>query len=93
MVRIAFANWGDRGEFTGETTIGIYPSKEDAMEALAGLCPWDFNPMGASSDYKDFIFHSYENYESRTAKMLVEARRHAKMMPGGSGRAPKNWGK
>jgi hypothetical protein len=92
MIRIAFASWGDRGEFTGETTIGYYPSKEEAMKALAGLCPWDFNPMGATSNYKDFIFHSYENSESRTAKMLAEARRHAIKMPGGCNRAPINWG-
>lgn len=92
MVRVGFVNWGDRGEFCGETTIGYYPTKEDAMKDLAGLCPQDFNPMGAASNYQAFIFHILENSDSRTAKMIKEARRHAKEMSHISGRAPENWG-
>jgi hypothetical protein len=48
--------------------------------------------MGAASNYQAFIFHILENSDSRTAKMIKEARRHAKEMSHISGRAPENWG-
>ncbi len=79
VIKVTFRNDGDGGEYLGCTTVGYWPTVEAAKASLVGLCPWDFNPMGASGDYRDFMFEKIPGLTltGEPSKLLVEARKHA----------------
>jgi hypothetical protein len=100
MIEVTFQIFGDGGESLGDVIVGYFDNERKAKKALTGLCPWDFDSMWASSDYKDFHFTKRpgildpirdKKFIKETNSNLEKARKHAKEWEGSwHHRAPEN---